>query len=256
MQGLDHHGCPVLLFLANRHVSAGHHGDPTLRLLAYAIDTAFKAPDPVRNPMRMVCCVFDLSGVKLKNIDVHFLLGVFDLLQKHYPQSLSRLYFIDAPMLFFGVWRCVTPFINPHTRAKITFLSGAAGRRQLAEAVGPTVLPQELGGSFELLPVDEAAATLRAGGRLPSAGEEENIPTNDIRAGASGVRILEWSLDSIAAAGRGARSVVVYPFRKFLHVATSGGGSRTALVFIRFVLFMFFLVQLFLLFTSFHKVAL
>ena len=247
LQGLDHHGCAVLLFLVSRHAANSHNGDLTLRLLAYAIDAACTAADITRNSTRMVTCVFDLSGVKLKNVNVHFLLGLFDLLQKHYPQTLSRLYFIDAPFIFFGVWRCVAPFISPNTRAKITFIAGMGGRRQLADAIGASILPQRLGGTSELVPVDDSVAILRAGGKLASAAGEESVFTQEESSGIGGA--LQWSLDRVAAAGRGARSIVVYPFRKFLRVVASGGDGRAFLI---FMIFIFFLIQVVLLLSSIY----
>lgn len=47
------------------------------------------------------------------------------MLQQHFPESLSELWFLNAPFIFWGLWRVVKPFIQPGTRDKIRFLSGS-----------------------------------------------------------------------------------------------------------------------------------
>lgn len=34
--------------------------------------------------------------------------AIFELLQSHYPERLSALWFLNAPFIFWGVWRLVT----------------------------------------------------------------------------------------------------------------------------------------------------
>ncbi len=33
--------------------------------------------------------------------------AIFELLQSHYPERLSALWFLNAPFIFWGVWRLV-----------------------------------------------------------------------------------------------------------------------------------------------------
>ena len=169
LQGADRQGCPVLVFITSRHVAGAHSATPTTRLMAYAVDAGISvaaagaAPTSAQatNPANQVVCIFDMAGVGSKNVDVAFLRGIFELFQAHYPESLRSLYFVNAPFIFWGVWRCVSPFVAPHTRSKIAFLSGPAGQRQLLDAVGPAALPVHLGGSADLVPVEAALAVLR-----------------------------------------------------------------------------------------------
>lgn len=237
LQGLDHHGCSVLLFLISRHFSGVAPAETTNRLLTFAIDTASTAADLRFNSERKVCCIFDMTGVRIgRNIDINFLRGVFDLLQTHYPETLSRLYFIDAPLLFLGVWKCVAPFLQPATKSKIIFLSGAAGRRHLAEVVGPSILPPCLNGSAELLPIDAAATLLRHGKGIPRAAGQ-NSPVEEEVAVAAG------------------------PFQKLaqlLFLGTTNYSNTTGKkhIFARFVLVIFFIFQIFFLFNKALSIAL
>jgi hypothetical protein len=238
LQGLDHHGCSVLLFVISRHVSGGAPAETTNRLLTFAIDNACAAADLLLNRERKVCCIFDMAGVRIKrNVDINFLRGVFDLLQTHYPETLSRLYFIDAPLLFLGVWKCVTPFLQPATKSKIIFLSGATGRRHLAEAVGPSILPPDLNGSGQFLPVDEAATILRHGKGIPRAAGESSPVEEE-------VAVAEGSFQKLAQL-------------LFLGIKIYSNNTRGKKhIFARFVLVLVFIFQIFFLCNKALSIAL
>ena len=51
-------------------------------------------------------------------------------LERAYPQRLKRLLIVDAPTIFFGLWRAVKPLLRESTVAKVHFLpyGEAAGR--------------------------------------------------------------------------------------------------------------------------------
>lgn len=48
------------------------------------------------------------AGLRTRNLDVKALQAIFELLQSHYPERLSALWFLNAPLIFWGVWRLVT----------------------------------------------------------------------------------------------------------------------------------------------------
>ena len=51
------------------------------------------------------------AGLRTRNLDVKALQAVFELLQSHYPERLHALWFLNAPFIFWGVWRMVSfPF--------------------------------------------------------------------------------------------------------------------------------------------------
>ena len=71
----------------------------------------------------------------MRNLDVGALTSVFELLQQHYPERLSQLWFLNAPWIFWGLWKVVKPFIHEATRQKIVFLSGPEKQRMLDEHI-------------------------------------------------------------------------------------------------------------------------
>lgn len=49
------------------------------------------------------------AGLRTRNLDVKALQAIFELLQSHYPERLCALWFLNAPFIFWGVWRLVSP---------------------------------------------------------------------------------------------------------------------------------------------------
>ena len=73
------------------------------------------------------------------NIDVPALRAIFDLVQHHYPEHLAMMWFLNAPFIFRGAWRGISPFIQPSTKDKIEFLHGDAGRAVLQDNISSEV---------------------------------------------------------------------------------------------------------------------
>ena len=106
--------------------------------------------------------IFDLRGASMENMDVAGLKQIFGLLQSHFPERLGRMVFLDPPVIFWGVWRVVSPFVDPVTRAKVVM----ASLRDLSEGdiVPLRILPEDMGGEAQARSVVEAASEL---GLLP-----------------------------------------------------------------------------------------
>jgi len=106
--------------------------------------------------------IFDLRGASMDNMDVAGLKQIFGLLQSHFPERLGRMIFLDPPVIFWGVWRVVSPFVDPVTRAKVVM----ASLRDLGDGsiVPLRVLPEDMGGESRARSVVEAASEM---GLLP-----------------------------------------------------------------------------------------
>lgn len=77
------------------------------------------------------------------------------------PHPLHSLFFLNAPLLFWGVWRLVCPFLHAATKRKVHFVSGGNERQALLDRMGPEVLPHRYGGAVELVPIDGAMTAWR-----------------------------------------------------------------------------------------------
>jgi len=95
--------------------------------------------------------VFDLSGIGFKHASksvVDILKPIFDLGQLYYPESLFRMYLINAPTIFYGMWKMVSGLIDVDTREKIQVLKNANQFIEMAISHGipKEVIPEYLGG--------------------------------------------------------------------------------------------------------------
>jgi len=95
------------------------------------------------------------AGLRMKNLDVGALQAVFEVLQQHYPERLGELWFLNAPFIFWSLWRVVSPFIQANTKAKIKFLSGKDRERMLQESI-----PSDVSCSDQPYPVGSGLAVM------------------------------------------------------------------------------------------------
>ena len=69
------------------------------------------------------------------------------LVQAHYPERMGRAVVGHAPAMFWLMWKAVTPFIDPVTKAKVAFCTTDAGvRDETAAHMGLDKLYETLGG--------------------------------------------------------------------------------------------------------------
>eukprot|EP00898_Chlorokybus_atmophyticus_P007220 jgi/Chlat1/749/Chrsp104S00024 len=147
LQGLDKTGRPVLVTVARNHDSTKRDIEETKRFIVYTLD---KAVDSMPPGVTQFCGVFDLAGLSYSNLDLQALKAVFPTMELHYPERLGTLWFVNAPIIFWGLWKLVYPFVDKRTRGKIVFLSGKEVARTLLKEIDKSVLPKALGGDAEL----------------------------------------------------------------------------------------------------------
>jgi len=175
LQGCNQQGHALLIVLARRHDMNVRDFKQTEKLIVYTLDTASALAD--LGGGGKICCLFDLSGLMLKNLDVKVLTAIFELLQKHYPERLGMLWFVNAPFIFWAVWRVVSPLIEECSREKIRFVSCSKDRCSsfLQDSVADGVLPWCYGGSAEMIPIDAAAQPLLQG-KITDPNQIPSIP--------------------------------------------------------------------------------
>ena len=83
---------------------------------------------------------------------------MIDLPSNHYPESLTHMYLVNAPMAFRAFWRLVLPFIPEENKRKISILgTDRTALEQLfrREGIDTRRFPQEVGGE---VPADNTPA--------------------------------------------------------------------------------------------------
>ncbi|KAF1970427.1 SEC14 cytosolic factor [Bimuria novae-zelandiae CBS 107.79] len=94
------------------------------------------------------CSIMDLKGVGIaKATSVYgYLQAVSAISQNYYPERLGKMYIINAPWGFSGVWSMVKRFLDPVTVEKIHIL-GSGYQKELLAQVPAENLPKIFGGS-------------------------------------------------------------------------------------------------------------
>lgn len=94
------------------------------------------------------CTIMDLKGVGLSkaNSVYGYVQKASVISQNYYPERLGKLYLINAPWGFSGVFSAVKRFLDPVTVAKIHIL-GSSYQKELFEQVPKENLPSEFGGT-------------------------------------------------------------------------------------------------------------
>jgi hypothetical protein len=94
--------------------------------------------------------VIDLEGMRMSQVTSDFMTIVrlsADVSKVNYPETLGKMYIINAPMVFPMVWRLVKVFLDPDVASKIEIL-GSKSRwfPVLENYFGIENIPQEYGG--------------------------------------------------------------------------------------------------------------
>jgi hypothetical protein len=94
------------------------------------------------------CTIMDLKGVGISRVSsvYGYVRQASAISQDHYPERLGKLYLINAPWGFSGVWSVVKGFLDPVTVNKIHIL-GANYQSELLSQVPNENLPIEFGGT-------------------------------------------------------------------------------------------------------------
>eukprot|EP00455_Lapot_gusevi_P031720 TRINITY_DN344_c0_g2_i6.p2 TRINITY_DN344_c0_g2~~TRINITY_DN344_c0_g2_i6.p2 ORF type:complete len:253 (-),score=82.20 TRINITY_DN344_c0_g2_i6:605-1363(-) len=95
--------------------------------------------------------IMDLEGLGRKHLSKNFytpIKSMIDIDQYYYPETLWRLYIINAPFIFKMLWSAVKPWIHPITRERIQVL-GSDYKQQLLKTIDADQLPVYLGGTCQ-----------------------------------------------------------------------------------------------------------
>lgn len=102
------------------------------------------------NLLETCCTIMDLKGVGISKVGsvYSYIKMASAMSQNYYPERLGRLYLINAPWGFSGVFSVVKGFLDPVTVEKIHVL-GSGYQKELLTQVPAESLPKVFGGSCE-----------------------------------------------------------------------------------------------------------
>ncbi|KAL4447465.1 hypothetical protein ABPG75_004684 [Micractinium tetrahymenae] len=152
-------GRPLLIVKARLH-KPGATPQAINQFICYCLEAACHYCWNADNPDGKMVALFDLGGLRVKNLDATALRASFTMLAQHFPERMLGVWMLDAPTIFWGLWKLVEPFVDATARKNIHFVNGKAGRAALVESLGPSVVPLEYGGSTAEVPIELAAQQL------------------------------------------------------------------------------------------------
>lgn len=96
------------------------------------------------------CTIMDLKGVGLTKVPqvYSYVKQASAMSQNYYPERLGKMYLINAPWGFSGVWNAIKGWLDPVTVKKIHIL-GSGYQKELLEQVPKENLPKAIGGTCE-----------------------------------------------------------------------------------------------------------
>ena len=147
--GQDRSGRPVVVMRPARDNTGDEDAEWKVRYLVWVAERAAELMDSGRGVEKMVWLI-EMSGMKVAMThSMSITKECINVMQSHYVERLGKAFFINAPWLFNALWRVISPFLDPVTKAKVSFIKNdKSGLRELHRTVDPSQLEPDLAGTF------------------------------------------------------------------------------------------------------------
>ncbi|KJE93423.1 hypothetical protein CAOG_04216 [Capsaspora owczarzaki ATCC 30864] len=96
----------------------------------------------VRGTDTFATLVFDMTDFGLINMDFDFVKFLIAAFEKYYPETLGVLLLLNAPFVFWGCWRMISPWLDKNVADKVKFVTTA----ELTQYIDPENILEEHGG--------------------------------------------------------------------------------------------------------------
>jgi hypothetical protein len=132
---------PICYIHVRKHFTSGQPGSSMQSYVIYVMESFRMLMMP---PNDKVTLLFDLTGFGLKNMDWSCILFILKCLEAYFPESLGILYIHNAPWIFSGIWKILSPMLDPVVRAKVKFTKGP---QDMTDRIPAERLITDLGGN-------------------------------------------------------------------------------------------------------------
>ena len=113
-----------------------------------------RASEAEGRPVLDVLSIVDLAGMSSSILNKHtkaYFKAMSSIDQNRYPETLGKLFVVNAPTVFAAVWKVAKKFLDKRTVDKISILpKGAAAQAELLKHIPAESLPIEYGGSLDM----------------------------------------------------------------------------------------------------------
>ncbi|KAH7286084.1 hypothetical protein KP509_33G057700 [Ceratopteris richardii] len=149
LQGYSKEGYPLVIGFGAKHYPGESSLETFKKYVVYILDKTIASASA--RGTEKIAAIGDLKDMAYKNVDLKAYIAAFQILQDYYPERLAKLYLINAPNFFIGIWKLVSRFLDQPTKDKICVLSNDVIREVLLSDVDVETLPSDYGGKAELL---------------------------------------------------------------------------------------------------------
>ncbi|CAD5112599.1 DgyrCDS1812 [Dimorphilus gyrociliatus] len=104
----DNSGRPILYISAKKHNAYERDIDASTKFIVYMLEKAVKKCTPECDNL---CIAFDLKDFCMSNMDYQFVKQLITVLGKYYPERLGICLILNAPMIFYGCWAIIRPWL-------------------------------------------------------------------------------------------------------------------------------------------------
>ncbi|KAG0280778.1 hypothetical protein BGZ95_008683 [Linnemannia exigua] len=152
VHGNDKEGRPVVYINVRLHKPADQDAKALEKFTIYVMEVGRLMIQP---PVETACLVFDMTGFGLANMDYNFVKFLVQCFEAYYPESLGILIIHKAPLVFWGVWKIIEPWLDPVVASKIRF---TRSDKELTEVIDANHLPNKYDGgkdqfTYQYIPV-------------------------------------------------------------------------------------------------------
>ncbi|KAJ1908658.1 hypothetical protein IWQ60_011595 [Tieghemiomyces parasiticus] len=141
LHGTDKLARPVILTRVCLHRKDDQTVEEMTQFLVWTIETIRLLLHP---PVETVTIIFDLSDFTMANMDFNFVKILIRCLEAYYPESLGSLLIYNAPWIFPGIWRMISPMLDAVVASKVQFITS---KKQFQDYIDPEHLVDWLGGA-------------------------------------------------------------------------------------------------------------
>ncbi|KAJ1680203.1 phosphatidylinositol transfer protein csr1 [Spiromyces aspiralis] len=130
IHGHDKLGHPIIWSPSCKHHQRDQPFASMKRYLIWMMETARQL---LQQPIEKVCLIMDLTDHSNANMDWPFVKMFLKILEAYYPECLAICIVYNGPWWFSGVYKMITPLLDPVVAAKIQFAKNGDGLRQFID---------------------------------------------------------------------------------------------------------------------------
>ncbi|KAF0525728.1 CRAL/TRIO domain-containing protein [Gigaspora margarita] len=139
-RGTDKDGRPVCYVNVRYHKKDEQSFEVLQKYTIYIMETTRLMMEA---PVETGCLVFNMAGFTMSNMDFQYVKFIIQCFESYYPESLGILIIHKAPWVFGGLWKMISPLLDPVVASKVRFTQN---EKEILQLIPSKHLIADLGG--------------------------------------------------------------------------------------------------------------